>query len=266
VSRQGAAFAGTYVRTVPPCPAGAASIEVDLCPNGACPFACDYCEVARKARAFPEPIDLRLLESELRQALAGHARSAKAIVFAGSGEPTWCPQFEEALTIALACVRCLAPRPLPIHVLTCGATLDRANVVRVLEELVRSGEGEVWVKFDAWDEESYGTINGSRAFERAKERIQALGRRVPIVLYTLVARRADGEENEQLGMNLALAIGDLVGGGACIERVELTTALHPPATGSAYAITPLDGSELALVAAEISATVPVRIAGPVQSS
>jgi wyosine [tRNA(Phe)-imidazoG37] synthetase (radical SAM superfamily) len=252
-----------YVRTVRRRASRAASIEVDLSPNGACPFACDYCEVARTARAFPEPIDLNLLQGELRQAI-GHTRSAQAIVFGGSGEPTWCPQFEQALTIALACVRCLAQHPVPIRVLTSGVTLERASVARVLKDLVRAAEGEVWVKLDAWDDESYRSINGSQGFERAKARLVAFAQRVPVVLQALVARRAGGPGPEQLGMNLARVIADLIASGACILRVELTTALHRPATGAQ--VTPLDGSELARVAEQIAAAVPVRIVGSVQSS
>jgi wyosine [tRNA(Phe)-imidazoG37] synthetase (radical SAM superfamily) len=252
-----------YVRTVRRRAARPASIEVDLSPSRACPFACDYCEVARGSRAFPEPIDLYLLQGELRQAI-GHTRTAQAIVFGGSGEPTWCPQFEQALTIALACVRCLAAHPVPIRVLTCGATLERASVARVLKELVRGGEGEVWVKLDAWDEESYRSINGSQAFERAKARLVAFAQRVPVVLQTLVARRPGGPPPEQLGVHVARVIADLIAGGACIQRVELTTAVHRPANGSA--VTALDSAELARVAEEIAAVVPVRIAGFVQSS
>jgi hypothetical protein len=71
-------------------------------------------------------------------------------------------------------------------------------------------------------------------------------------------------EAEQLGGALARTIGDLVAGGACIERVELTTVVRPPATGSG--VRSLDSSELALVAAEMSAVVPVRIVESVQSS
>jgi wyosine [tRNA(Phe)-imidazoG37] synthetase (radical SAM superfamily) len=229
--------------------------------------------VARgKTRAFPEPIDLHLLENEVREALARHARTARAIVFGGSGEPTWCPQFEQALTIALACVRCLAPRPIPVRVLTCGATLERDNVTRALEELVRSGEGEVGIKFDAWDETSYRTINGSRAFDRAKERILAFAVRMPVVLQTLVALRGGdvgdvsrSMEAEQVGGALTRTIGDLVAAGACIERVDLTTLVRPPANGSS-GVRALDSSELALVAAEMSAVVPVRIVESAQSS
>jgi wyosine [tRNA(Phe)-imidazoG37] synthetase (radical SAM superfamily) len=175
-----------YVRTVRSTEGtgrgGAVSLEVDLSTGGACPFACDYCANPRAAtRAFPDAVDLRKLEGELRQALERHAGAAHDVTFTGSGEPTWSPQFDDALTVALACVRCFAHHPIPVRVVTCGRTLERPRVARALEALVRSGAGEVLIKLDAWDEGSSMGIEGARAFESAKQRIAGFARRVPVV-------------------------------------------------------------------------------------
>jgi wyosine [tRNA(Phe)-imidazoG37] synthetase (radical SAM superfamily) len=234
----------------------ATEIEVNLTPNGACPFACDYCEFRPRsaARAFPEPVEIRRLEGEVRAALEAHGTHVGAIVFTGPGEPTWSPQFEQALTIVLACVRCLSRRPVPVRVLTCGAMLERVNVVRALEELVRAGEGEVWVKLDAWDEDSFQAYNGGRAFDRSLQRIAAFARSVPIVLRTTAVRRRGCGGPDRLGARLEVVIRSLVEAGACIERVELGTLAD-----SARRV-PLSAAELARVAAPIASTVPVRIA------
>jgi hypothetical protein len=246
---------------------------VSLHPNGACPFACDTCAFRKsEERTFPEPAELHALEAKLRAAFERHGRHLTEIVFTGPGEPTWSPQFEQALTIARACARCLARQLVPVRVLTCGATLHREPVLRALEDLVRSGEGEVWIKLDAWDEESFGRINGARAYDRAAARIVALAKRIPVVLRTTVAQRnsaadprqrADRNEGSsacaaQLGAHLAEAVRALVSQGACIERVELGTVASPT---RAPEVAPLSASELALVARAIAAAVPVRIRG-----
>ncbi len=238
---------------------GSVSIEVNLSPNAACPFACDYCLVPRGGeRAFPEPIDLHVLEGELRRALELYPSHASDVTFAGSGEPTWCPQFEQAMMVAQACVRCFASRPVPVRVLTCGGTLERAHVARALESLVSSGDGEVWVKLDAWDDESYERINGARVFDRATGRILGLARHVPVVLQTLVAHRPEAVPVQKLGENLANAIRRLVDAGARIERVELTTVARKPAKRAK--VWQLSAVEMATVAAEIAGIAPVRVA------
>jgi wyosine [tRNA(Phe)-imidazoG37] synthetase (radical SAM superfamily) len=232
-------------------------VEVSLHPNGACPFACYYCEFRKESgRSFPEPVDLQALEEKLRAAFERHGRHLTEIVFTGPGEPTWSPQFEQALTIARACARCLGLRFVPVRVLTCGAPLHRESVLCTLEDLVRSGEGEVWIKLDAWDENSFERINGARAFDRAVTRIVTLARRVPVVLRTTAGRRSGTVASAHLGAHLERAVRALVREGACIERVELGTV---PSHTAASELAALTASELARVAAAIAVTVPVRI-------
>jgi wyosine [tRNA(Phe)-imidazoG37] synthetase (radical SAM superfamily) len=232
-------------------------VEVSLHPNGACPFACDYCEFRKDGgRSFPEPTDLQALEGKLRAAFERHGRRLTEIVFTGPGEPTWSPQFEQALTIARACVRCLARQLVPVRVLTCGATLHRESLLRALEDLVRSGEGEVWIKLDAWDEESFERINGARAFDRAIARIVTLARRIPVVLRMTVGRRTGTVSAAQLGAHLEQAVRALVREGACIERVELGTV---PSDTAASEVAALGAAEIAQVATAIALAVPVRI-------
>jgi wyosine [tRNA(Phe)-imidazoG37] synthetase (radical SAM superfamily) len=225
---------GRYVYVVRSQRTGRVSIGVDLTPEGACTFACDYCQVAREGpRAVPGPIDLALLDDELYSALDRHGALAGDIAFAGSGEPTWSPAFGDALDLARVQldVRALS---IPVRVFTTGRTLEKPAVRGALERLVWDDDGEVWLKLDAWDEDSYRAIHGVRNYERHEERIVKFCRAVPVVLQVMLADR------DEIPVSLAIAgIREaalrLICEGALIERVVLGTITRPIAANAVAA-------------------------------
>jgi len=249
-----------YVYVVRSVRTGQPSIGIDLTPNGACPLACDYCQVPRRSRtAQPPVVELLALEAELRSALQRFGPTVGDVVFAGSGEPTWSPQFGSALAVARTLVEA-EPRRLPVRVFTAGVTLDRENIAHDLSHLVRSGSGEVWVKMDAWDEASYQRTAGVRGYTHQERRIICFARETPVILQVMLTNRRGGPTNEQLAAGLAGGVGRLASEGARIRRVVLSTLFRPPGDGNADP-RPLDESEIAQVARAIAA-IGVELAVP----
>src|SRR4051812_7443307 len=92
--------------------AGGVSIGVNLNVNNACNWHCIYCQVPHLTRGSPPPVDLALLEQELRELLNAvlhgdfmernvsiEDRQLKDIAFSGNGEPTASKDFPQALQI-----------------------------------------------------------------------------------------------------------------------------------------------------------------------
>jgi len=222
---------GLHVYVVRSRRTGEVSIGVDLTPNGACPLACDYCQVPRTARAVPEPVDLKRVGEELSAALAEVGAVAGDVVLAGSGEPTWPSEFPAALQLARDLVRQL-PRRIPVRVFTCGATLDSEPVAQALAELIESGEGEVWVKLDAWDEPTHRRFWSTHGQAEHEHRVAAFGRRAPVVLQMMLVHRPDGVTVEQTASGLAAVVGRILGEGCRVERVVLSTLFREPGDAS----------------------------------
>jgi wyosine [tRNA(Phe)-imidazoG37] synthetase (radical SAM superfamily) len=153
--------------------AGGVSVGINLNTNNACNWACVYCQVPGLVRGAPPPIDLPLLERELRgflvdatqgDFLVHHAplesRRLMDVAFSGNGEPTSSAEFSEAV----ACVeRVLRERALlgqlKVRLITNGSLIHRPLV---REGLARLGalDGEVWFKVDRATEAGTALING----------------------------------------------------------------------------------------------------------
>ena len=89
----------TYVYPVVSRRAGGVSIGINLNPNNACNWACVYCQVPGLTRGGPPPVQLALLEAELRRFLREvtegdfmvryvpeEARRLVDVAFSGNGE------------------------------------------------------------------------------------------------------------------------------------------------------------------------------------
>ncbi len=92
--------------------ANGVSIGINLNTNNACNWRCIYCQVLNLTRGTPPPIELEILEHELRAFLeyalhgdfmsryvAVHDRHLKDIAFSGNGEPTSAKEFPEVLLL-----------------------------------------------------------------------------------------------------------------------------------------------------------------------
>jgi wyosine [tRNA(Phe)-imidazoG37] synthetase (radical SAM superfamily) len=167
----------TYIYPVVSRRAGGVSIGINLNINNACNWRCLYCQVPNLTRGTPQPINLELLEKELRDFLeyivhgdfmeryvAEGDRKLQDIAFSGNGEPTSAKEFPEVLGIVeklLNEFNLLNPsneNPIKVRLITNGSLMDKPQVLASMRHLARIN-GEVWFKADAGTSEGAAKIN-----------------------------------------------------------------------------------------------------------
>jgi len=172
----------TYVYPVVSRRAGGVSIGINLNINNACNWRCVYCQVPNLSRGTPPPIDLALLEQELRgflnQLLHGNFMSEYVdekdrhlmdIAFSGNGEPTSAKEFPQVLSVVEKVLNefdllnpansnPILPNPIKIRLITNGSLMDKTHVLESMKHLAKIN-GEVWFKVDAGTSEGIAKIN-----------------------------------------------------------------------------------------------------------
>ncbi|MBZ0104473.1 MAG: radical SAM protein [Sulfuricella denitrificans] len=165
----------TYVYPVISRRAGGVSVGINLNTNNACNWRCIYCQVPGLQRGSAPPVNLSLLEKELREFLhellhgsfmtehvAPEARRLNDIALSGNGEPTSAPEFEAVIELI---GRILDEFSLAGHIklvlITNGSLIHRLNVQRGLRKIA-SLNGEIWFKLDSATQKGRLRINHSR--------------------------------------------------------------------------------------------------------
>jgi wyosine [tRNA(Phe)-imidazoG37] synthetase (radical SAM superfamily) len=162
----------TYVYPVISRRAGGVSIGINLNVNNACNWRCIYCQVPNLTRGTPPPIELKILEHELRTFLnyalhgdfmqryaAKQDRQLKDIAFSGNGEPTSAKEFPEVLLLVEKVLREFnLLGTLKIRLITNGSLIDKPSVLTSISHLAKCN-GEVWFKLDAGTKEGIARIN-----------------------------------------------------------------------------------------------------------
>lgn len=167
----------TYIYPVVSRRAGGVSIGINLNINNACNWRCVYCQVPNLTRGTPPPINLELLEKELRNFLqyivygdfmlryvAEGDRQIQDIAFAGNGEPTSAKEFPAVLGIVEKLLNefdLLSPtlaHPIKVRLITNGSLMDKPLVLESMRHLAKIN-GEVWFKADAGTSEGVAKIN-----------------------------------------------------------------------------------------------------------
>lgn len=155
--------------------AGGVSLGVNLNTNNACNWRCIYCQVPNLTRGTPPPIELDVLEQELRTFLnyvlhgdfmqryvAENDRHLQDIAFSGNGEPTSAKEFPQVVQIVGRVLQEFgllnAPNPIKVRLITNGSLMDKPQVLESISELAKIN-GEVWFKVDAGTKEGIALIN-----------------------------------------------------------------------------------------------------------
>ncbi|MDO9365299.1 MAG: radical SAM protein [Methylotenera sp.] len=152
--------------------AGGISIGINLNTNNACNWRCIYCNVPNLTRGTPAPVELDILEQELRALLTDvlhgdfmqrhvheEDRQLKDIAFSGNGEPTSAKEFPQVITVVekvLTDFNLLGS--IKVRLITNGSLLDKPLVLESVKHLARLN-GEVWFKVDAGSKEGIARIN-----------------------------------------------------------------------------------------------------------
>lgn len=153
----------TYIYPVLSRRAGGISLGINLNPNSACNWACEYCQVENLSRGSPPPLDLDLLNNELERIFGGDLdfgpeTKIRDIAFSGNGEPTACPDFARAME---SVVTYAVNRQLPLRLITNGSLLYRPYNQEALQRLGEA-KGEIWFKLDRATYEAVKRTNGVR--------------------------------------------------------------------------------------------------------
>ena len=162
----------TYVYPVVSRRAGGVSIGINLNPNNACNWRCIYCQVPDLKRGSAPPIDLQLLERELRgfvcelqhgSFMQEHVPEAMRrivdVALSGNGEPTSAREFPEVIARVAAVLRDAGlAGAVTVRVITNGSLVSRGYVQEGLRRLGEIG-GEAWFKVDAGTAEGFRRIN-----------------------------------------------------------------------------------------------------------
>ena len=161
-----------YVYPVVSRRAGGVSVGINLNPNNACNWRCIYCQVPSLVRGAAPPVDLALLEKELRGFLnellsgdfmqsrvPGGMRRINDIALSGNGEPTSAAEFAEVVELIGRVRREMAvPEAVKTVLITNGSLLHRHEVQQGLRAMVRLN-GEVWFKLDRASEAGMRLVN-----------------------------------------------------------------------------------------------------------
>ncbi|OGS95182.1 MAG: radical SAM protein [Gallionellales bacterium RIFCSPLOWO2_12_FULL_57_18] len=154
--------------------AGSVSVGINLNPNNACNWRCIYCQVPDLTRGTAPPVDLAVLENELRgflnELLHGDFMKHRVpeglqrindIALSGNGEPTSSAEFAQVIEL-IARVRgeVALPETVKTVLITNGSLLYRSEVQQGLRAMAKLN-GEVWFKLDRASEAGMQLINNT---------------------------------------------------------------------------------------------------------
>ncbi|MEI7843267.1 MAG: radical SAM protein [Gallionellaceae bacterium] len=177
VTEHSRAIAGLrYVYPVISRRAGGVSVGINLNTNNACNWRCCYCQVPDLKIGTAPPVDLVLLESELRgflhellhgdfmqQRVPPEARRINDIAISGNGEPTSAAEFLQVIDLIEKELNLLSfSAPIKLVLITNGSLLQRNYVQQGLRKMSKLN-GEVWFKLDRASEQGMQVVNDTRA-------------------------------------------------------------------------------------------------------
>ena len=200
-----------YIYSVISRRAGGLSIGVNLNINNACNWQCIYCEIPNLTRGSPPPIELNVLEDELRfflheiihgdymeKNVAIEDRHLKDIAFSGNGEPTSAEEFPQVILIVKKILEEFnLLHKIKIRLITNGSLMHKESVLEGIQVLAKMN-GEVWFKVDAGLEESTKVINQVNVKpQQAIERLKRCSEICPTFVQTCIFTIDNKEPNNK---------------------------------------------------------------------
>lgn len=240
------------------------AIGVNLNPERYCNFDCVYCEVQRGKPLEERPVDVNVLSAELTRMLdlASDDRlrewprfrkippellQLKEVALSGDGEPTLCPNFDQAVETVLR-VRSQRPKFFKIVLMSNTTGLFLPAVERGWRQLTL--EDELWLKLEAGTQKYMERINrpARATLKSVMANILQVGRDRPVVIQSLFSL-LDGAEPPPEEIDAYVhRLQELLAGGAQISLVQVYSA-HRPAQMANCRHLPL--GSLSLIARQI---------------
>lgn len=263
-----------YVYPVVSRRASGVSVGINLNPNNACNWACQYCQVPKLVRGKGPPVDLDLLARELDEMLQElvvgdfmarrvppDSRQLKDIALSGNGEPTTSPQLGEALQIVRAALARFELRgQLPVVLITNGSMLSKSGVQAAVQLLSELG-GQVWFKLDGATDAALASINGtSVGLDQHLARLRWSASLCDTWIQTCFFAR-DGRPPAEVELSAYLdGLTDLARGAHAPRGVLLYTLARPPLQPGAERLSALSLPWLAELGERIEAAgLPVKV-------
>lgn len=225
---------------------GGLSIGINLNPDMACNFDCVYCQVDRTVPPRIREVIPERLEAELRtmielarsgelfaddafRGVPESLRTIKDISFSGDGEPTTCPQFAEAVTIAAKLREEFGLAETKLVLITDACYLSRPAVQAGLAIFDRSN-GEIWAKLDAGTEEYFRLVNvPNYSLAHVVANIVAAARVRPVVIQSLFMRLDGVPPSDAEIAAYSDRLSEIVRAGGKIKLVQIYTVARRPA-------------------------------------
>lgn len=219
------------------------SVDVNMNPDRVCNFDCGYCEVDRSVTSPGLQLDLELMGHELTNtleiihsdrlkefsifsAVPRELLQLRHVALSGDGEPTLCPDFDEAVQ-TVAHVRAVASRAyFKIVLITNASGLHLQNVQQGLCYLTK--DDEIWAKLDAGSQGYMNKVNcGTVPLETVLSNILLVAKRRPVIIQSLFPA-LHGQEPPASEIKLyAERLRALKEGGAQIPLVQIYSATRP---------------------------------------
>lgn len=230
-----------YVYPVVSRRAGGVSVGINLNVNNACNWRCIYCQVPNLVRGSPPPLDMPLLEQELRtflhELLHGdfmlhrvpeEARRINDIALSGNGEPTSAQEFAQVVALISRLKAELAlPQHIKLVLITNGSLLYREYVQEGLR-LMAQNNGEVWFKLDRASAAGMQLVNDTRSsMEKVRDHLVTSIALCPTWLQTcwfMLDGAAPAREEEDAYIDF---VADLLRAGHTPQGVLLYTLARP---------------------------------------
>ncbi len=254
--------ANRYVYPVLSRRAGGISIGVNLNRDKFCNFRCVYCQIDRSQPGDDGPVDLTILADELDRmvelVISGDLyqraqfhdtpaalRRLNDIAFSGNGEPTACPNFDQAVAVAAEVRRRHKLDGVKLVLIT-NATLFHQPRVRRALEILDANNGEIWAKLDAGSDEYYRLVDRSAVpWRRILDNLRDAAVARPIVIQSLFLR-IDGQPPPAAELDAYCdRLVEITSAGGRIKLVQVHTIARRPAESWA---TPLRNAEVDAIA------------------
>ena len=201
------------------------SLGVDLTPHKTCSFDCIFCQLGRttnKTLARKEYVPTSKVIEELHDWL-GNDGHADYVTLAGSGEPTLHSRFGEVIDLVRSATT------IPVALLTNGSMLLDADARQAA-----AGANVVKVSLSAWDQYSFEHINRPHPKLTLKSIVEGIwklrelfGGELWIEVFIVSGVNSDPKD--------ATKIAELLGA-IQPDRIQLNTAVRPPAEGFVQAV------------------------------
>jgi pyruvate-formate lyase-activating enzyme len=256
-----------YVYPVVSRRAGGVSVGINLNTNNACNWRCIYCQVPGLTRGAPPPVDLALLERELRgflhELLHGDfmqtrvpegVRRINDIALSGNGEPTSAEEFTAVVELIGRLRKELQlDAAIKTVLITNGSLIYRENVRQGLQRMAQLN-GEVWFKLDRASEAGMQLVNDTRiGMGKVRANLAAAIALCPTWLQTCwfaLDGAAPGKQDEDDYLDF---LSDLLRDGIRPQGVLLYTLARPSLQPEAPRLSALSEEAMEAFAARIRA-------------